>query len=495
MIYQWSELDSVFEKLDLEIFDIDLSIHPDKEYTYNNSKRIGAIGKTTWYFQLSDKETAELGLEGDLNCGLKIIKYPVFSDVMDEYYRLLSEYSIQKILNKNDMAPDIYKLILVRSKNHLEIEYDWLPSKIVFPNGSIFFAQLVEHIDNSGFENRIPVTSEGIPFGNEIESFVSKCDRLRILPYDINDENVFLHEGKIKVVDVHKWRRNYSVLVPSAPKYVQIELNNSCNARCRMCNIPQMTRCKGLMSDELFIKILKEANKNGVEFITPFLHGEPFLRPDFIEKLKLINLYAPKAKITVFTNASMLTEKILHELNSIYNIEQLVFSFPGGNKEIYEKVTGLDFEKSRRNIIKAFEILEDIPMRISMPMYEENVESEKDFYTLWNGYPCSAYKTYNYLDDVKGTLSETCYEQCDRAFRSMTVMFDGRVCLCCMDSDGKYIMGDISEQSMLEIWNGEEFVKLRRLHSICRNAYEPCSTCTLDLKTEEYSNAFINHSL
>ena len=492
MVYQWSELNNIFEKLEMNIIDVDLDVRPENIYTYNGNDRLGSTGKTSWYFPLSNEETNDLDIK-ESACGLKIIKYPVYADIIDEYHRLLNEYSIQKILKKNDMAPDIYKLILVRI--HRNISFKWLSQTMEYPEGSILFAQLVEHMENSGFEADVPSTCDGIPYGKRVDTFLEKCKELRIVPYDINDENLFYNDGKLKVVDVHKWKRSYMIIPPTAPKYVQIELNNSCNARCKMCNIPAMTRSKGMMSDELFIKIIKEVDENGIEYITPFLHGEPFLRADFVEKLKLINQYAKKARITIFTNASMLTEEVAHKLVKIKNIEQMVFSFPGGNKEIYEKVTGLNFERSVDNIRRAFEILKDVPMRISMPKFEGNISSEDDFYSLWKGYPCSAYDTYNYLDEVKGTLSDLCYEQCDRAFRSMTIMYDGRICLCCMDSDGQHIRGDLSQNSMLEIWNGERYVELRRLHGICRNAYGPCATCTLDLKTEEYNHAYSNNNM
>ena len=492
MIYQWAELESVFSQIGLEIVKIDLDVKDNDEFIFNGRRKIGASGKTSWYIPLSYEEAAGLGVERD-GCGLKIVRYPVNSDIVDEYHRMLSEYSIQKILNKENMAPDIYKLLLVQNEH--SASYKWLSSVMEFPEGSILFAQIVEDIGNCGFDNNFFITDDGIPYGEKVDEFITRCEQLRIVPYDINVENLFINDGKLKVIDVHKWKRSYSILAPSSPKYVQIELNNSCNAQCAMCNIPHMTRCKGKMSDDLFIKILKEANENGVEYITPFLHGEPFLRDDFVEKLNLINKYVPNAKITIFTNASMLSEDKIHKMASVRNIEQFVFSFPGGNKDVYEKVTGLDFEKSYRNICRAFEILEGIPMRISMPMFDGNASSEADFYSLWEGYPCSTYETYNYLDDVTGTLADKCYEQCDRAFRSMTILFDGRICLCCMDSDGKFIMGDISKNNMLEIWNSQLYMDLRRLHGICRIAYEPCSKCTLDLKTEEYNHAYSNNNM
>lgn len=487
MIYQWYEYEQIFDSLNLNKCEISLEVINEEEceFLFEGKPVKGSKGKTCWYIPLNGHSQF---CSNSKKRGLKIVKYPVYNDILDEYRRLQKEYAIQKILYMNDMAADIDSFFLV--KNTKEIQVSWLNTIIIYPPNSLFFATIVEHICSDNKESAtVKKNSDGALYGTLINEFVSRCKKLRIKPYDINDDNIFMSEGKLKVVDVHKWHRTYEIIPPSGPKYIQIELNNICNAKCEMCNIPEMTREKGLMTDNLFVDIIKQANDLGVEYITPFLHGEPFIRKDFVDKLKLINTYAPKAKITIFTNASLLSRDLLKELSTINNIEQIVFSFPGGNKLVYEKVTGLKFEQTMNNIKMAFEVLKGLNMRISLPKFEENEESEKDFYELWKGYPCSSYNTYNYLGDKNNTLSEVCYEQCDRAFRTMTILWNGKVCLCCMDSDGKYIMGDVSRNTLDEVWNNREYQELRLLHGISRNLYEPCRICTLDLKTEEYTNA------
>lgn len=491
MNYLWSEFEKDFNLFNLKPINIEFDILNEAEalFSFNGVTKTGANGKTCWYFPLNTEESKRI-INTDKKIGLKIIKYPVFNDIIDEYRRLLQEFSIQKILYKNNMAPDIFKLVLVKNHKHIKVKFSWLNHVINYPCGSVFFAQIVEHVDEriDSFRHGININSEGIIYGKLINNFVKDCLKLRITPYDINVENMFIKNKKLCVVDVHKWKRSYNIIPPPVPEYLQIELSNICNAKCKMCNIPYMTRKKGYMTDDLFIKILSEANELGVSHITPFLHGEPFIRDDFVEKLILINKIAPRANITLFTNASLLHEEVLYKMNSIKNFEQIVFSFPGGNKETYEKVTGLNFETSVKNIKNAFRILKDVNMRISMPKFEGNISSEKDFFELWDEYPCSSYKTYNYLGNISGTLSEACFEHCDRAFRSMTILYDGRICLCCMDSNGDYIMGDINKEHMLAIWNNKKYRTLRELHGICRMAYTPCNRCTLDLKTKEYES-------
>lgn len=38
---------------------------------------------------------------------------------------------------------------------------------------------------------------------------------------------------------------------------------------------------------------------------------------------------------------------------------------------------------------------------------------------------------------------------------------DGKISLCCNDALGKYTLGDVNNQSIDEIWNSEEYQKIR----------------------------------
>ncbi len=45
----------------------------------------------------------------------------------------------------------------------------------------------------------------------------------------------------------------------------------------------------------------------------------------------------------------------------------------------------------------------------------------------------------------------------------MSVAWDGRVVGCSADLNGTTIFGDLHDQTIMEIWNGEEMVRHRRL--------------------------------
>jgi radical SAM protein with 4Fe4S-binding SPASM domain len=51
------------------------------------------------------------------------------------------------------------------------------------------------------------------------------------------------------------------------------------------------------------------------------------------------------------------------------------------------------------------------------------------------------------------------------------VLWDGRVVPCCRDSDAALVLGDLTKQSLEEIWSGAE---IKRLREQLRKSAVPC---------------------
>lgn len=113
------------------------------------------------------------------------------------------------------------------------------------------------------------------------------------------------------------------------------EITHSCNYGCSYC-IFSCNReiIKGeLTTDECF-HVIDELVKNNFKYLK-ITGGEPFLRKDIIEVLK----YASQKMITdISTNASLITPKIVSELNKI-DLKMIHVSLDG-NKEEHEAVRG-----------------------------------------------------------------------------------------------------------------------------------------------------------
>lgn len=69
--------------------------------------------------------------------------------------------------------------------------------------------------------------------------------------------------------------------------------------------------------------------------------------------------------------------------------------------------------------------------------------------------------------------------QCMRLWQTMTVLWDGRVSICCLDYEGSEIVGDLRTSTMREIWEGERLAQIRAWHTRGEFGTVPiCANCT-----------------
>jgi len=59
----------------------------------------------------------------------------------------------------------------------------------------------------------------------------------------------------------------------------------------------------------------------------------------------------------------------------------------------------------------------------------------------------------------------------------MTVTWNGDVVPCCYDYNGRFVLGNMREQTLSDIWNGEKIQSLRREFIDNRVENELCKNC------------------
>lgn len=64
---------------------------------------------------------------------------------------------------------------------------------------------------------------------------------------------------------------------------------------------------------------------------------------------------------------------------------------------------------------------------------------------------------------VVGSPPEAKYDKCRSLYRSMGVLWDGRVVPCCADIAGIHVMGDAKNSPLKDIWNSQTYQALRRI--------------------------------
>lgn len=240
---------------------------------------------------------------------------------------------------------------------------------------------------------------------------------------------------------------------------IQFETTTACNATCTMCPLPAMKRARGRMSEALFHKIIDDGMAIGVRHFIPFLNGEPLADPRFFDWMDYMadrNLV-----VTLFTNGSLLNAERAVRLAAYPNIESVTLSFHGGTPEAFERVMGLDYDVCRANA-EHFLNIAPYPVRVYMTEFEDNAGTVPAFKETWKGRPILIGAYFNWAGLKPSAFGERSLHPplpCHRVLEQMTIMWDGRVNLCCMDIEGAVVLGDVTVQSIAEIWESNQWMR------------------------------------
>ncbi len=271
------------------------------------------------------------------------------------------------------------------------------------------------------------------------------------------------------------------------PSVIWLELTNFCNIKCKMCPHGNglMTRKKGMMDPSLLEKIIDEV-KGWHPTIKLFHMGESLLHPQFGSMLK----YVSDAKCPSFlnTNATLLNEeKARIILDS--GLDYLSLSFDGSKKEVYEKMrVGSDFDNTLKNIINFLEMKKkggyEKPFVILEMIRMEDTEKDiSNFLSKFNDFPVDKIrikKLNNWAGklDVKGEFKKVYSDMsCIHPWSFSVVLWDGRVVPCCRDFNGDYVLGDVTKERLIDIWNRSAKMRKLRQGLSTRRGYKGMDLC------------------
>ncbi len=254
------------------------------------------------------------------------------------------------------------------------------------------------------------------------------------------------------------------------PRVVRIESTNHCNADCVTCTRKIMERQTGVMDMELFKKIVDECAGQKVRCIHLHNFGEPFLDKKIFEKIAYVKERGMETRL--FTNLSLINRAMAKKVVES-GLDRLKVSIDGNSKETYERVRkGLDYDQVMGNLETLLE--ERKKAGSSTPKVglvfvdmDENSSEKNDFKKRWEGRVDSINITtyHNWAGSLEGEGDEQLRGlPCMRIWLTFTVLWNGEVSLCCMDYDGSVILGNVRENSIYDIFNGEKLKKIREVH-------------------------------
>lgn len=277
------------------------------------------------------------------------------------------------------------------------------------------------------------------------------------------------------------------------PFRVMIENTNICNANCVFCPHKIMKRKTGIMSMNLFKKIIDECKQIGVNYVTVYGFGEPLLDKSFFERVRYCKSQGI-SRVTTNTNAMYLDKNKIKEIFTS-GLDEIYISFDAATKQTYQKIRpGLDFltvenninflinEKKRRRTTKPEIVLSFVESPFNS--FETQIYLDK-----WRGKAdrISISFIHNWTGDVTNKIRRVASKRdpCRLLWTDMVVSVNGDVPLCCNDYENKEILGNIKKQTIREIWGGKRLAGIRNLHRLGQFSQTGiCARCTYNFHSK-----------
>lgn len=295
--------------------------------------------------------------------------------------------------------------------------------------------------------------------------------------------------GKRHVYNVYHGAK---LKVSEFPPEVWIENTNCCNARCVMCPRGSHTRPLGFMDFFLFEKLIREISihKNTVKRVNLHNYGEPLLDKELPRRINLAKDYGI-GEVYFVTNASLLTSEISKDIIEA-GLDEFKISFYGTDRETYNAtMKELDFDKSIKNIIDFFKtrealksktpkvVIQYLPLSTNKSRTDdfENIfgalidKDRGDCLNIWHLHNFGGGKAYHKIGRITGI--------CNYPWRTMVILHDGRVVICCLDYNGIQVVGDVNKNTIQEIWNSDKYRQSRSdFKKLKYEKYPICMKCS-----------------
>jgi radical SAM protein with 4Fe4S-binding SPASM domain len=280
--------------------------------------------------------------------------------------------------------------------------------------------------------------------------------------------------------------------VSKFPSHIDIELSSLCNLSCPMCytttdEFKQKINQKN-MSFELFKKLIDEASQYNLYSIRLSLRGEAFLNKNIYDMIKYAKNSGIK-EVSTLTHGGILNEDGFEKLIDL-DLDWLTISFDGLGEtydkirhplkfdDAVEKIKNYSEIKKKRGVVKPV-----IKVQTVWPAISKN--PDKFFNTFKD---ISDQIASNPLIDYLGNDTDIEYENdftCPQLWERLVIGADGTVMMCSNDEFEQNKLGNVTDDSIYEIWHGKKLNDIRKIHikhmgtseiSACKNCYLPRKT-------------------
>lgn len=291
------------------------------------------------------------------------------------------------------------------------------------------------------------------------------------------------------------------------PNELEFEPVQLCNAKCFTCPYTQLSKDSEYTSKNMsrenikkllisFLEMNKKYNKNRRALITPFRYSDPLICNELDVIFEIAEKYNALVQIT--TNAKGFNNKNIQILSKYHkNIKSISISIIGDTEDNVKKYMGPVSLNKTIESLKSLEnenIKQKVEVSLRIVSGEDNEMRnlkilQKGFFDL--NYKCKIKANWianrNEQNITKISKKESlnyvvgCNLYDDKILKRLEVMVNGDVVLCCDDSVGQVVFGNVFIDSLEEIWNGKllEYTKLIYSKNYTQEKNNLiCSTCS-----------------
>lgn len=254
---------------------------------------------------------------------------------------------------------------------------------------------------------------------------------------------------------------SYSFQIPNV---YQIELvGGRCNLKCTECPVAKgEVKRRQIFFDVEYLEVMVERGDfKNTFYVELQMYGEPLLHPQFDDAVQILKKRG--VKVGVSTNGTIWKEG-LRDVDFITLSADSILYRQGRNDEKFNEVMLKILNESKAKV--------DVQV-IELGDWQEQVQR---LMKILEGYEDKVL-VRTVPDSFGAHISKDGSEDiCVNIFLSVSIHSDGDVVPCCFEWSKELVIGNIYEQSLEEIWQGEKRARLVAKW-LCNNVPNRCRTC------------------